>query len=107
ATSSATPSCPRAATSRRWRSPRAWSTTSARSSARCVSSLPGEPDHRAPRAVEQVLGAALVDVADQPAIQPEPGELAQPRRERARDLERDPELLVLLLPHPAGAVVHR
>src|SRR5688572_19623154 len=64
-------------------------------------------DHLArPAAVEEVDRAALVDVADEPAVDAVAHELAQPWRKSARDLERDPELLVLLLADPARAIVH-
>src|SRR5262249_58557685 len=67
------------------------------------------PDHAvAVRAlVEQERRAPLVDVTDEAVVDTVPDQLAQPRREAARDLACDPELLVLLLPDPAGAVVHR
>src|SRR3954467_8915275 len=58
------------------------------------------------RAVEQIDRAALVDVSDEVAIETEAGQLAQLRRKAARHVERNAELLVLLLAHPARAVVH-
>src|SRR5262245_2659424 len=69
----------------------------------------GVPDHAAfgVRRPEEELGIALVDVADQAAVDAVSDQLQQARREAARDLARDAELLVLLLPDPPGAVVHR
>src|SRR5262249_61822252 len=66
------------------------------------------PDHAAVVgvAVEQECRVPLVDVADEPVVDAVSHQLAQPRREAAGDLARDAELLVLLLPDPAGAVVH-
>src|SRR5262249_32726449 len=57
-------------------------------------------------AVEQECRVALVDVAHEPVVDAVSHQLAEPRREAAGDLARDAGLLVLLLPDPAGAVVH-
>src|ERR1700722_11343900 len=58
-------------------------------------------------AVEEIDRAALIDVSDEPAIEPEAAKISQPRREATGGLAWDPEDLILLLPHPARAVVHR
>src|SRR5581483_10157452 len=59
------------------------------------------------RVAEHLDGAALVDVPDEPAVDAVAAELAEARREAARDFARDAELLVLLLADPSRAVVHR
>src|SRR5262249_56748985 len=46
-------------------------------------------------------------VTDQAVVAAVPARPARPGRDAARDLACDPELLVLLRPDPAGAVVHR
>src|SRR5215831_8129165 len=64
-------------------------------------------DHRARAgAVEEILRAALVDVTEESLVEAEASQPAQARREAARHLERDAELLVLLLADPTRAVVH-
>ena len=64
-------------------------------------------DYRArTRVVQEVDRAALVDVANEVFVQAEADQLAQPGGEAAGDCDGNAELLVLLLAHPAGAVVH-
>src|SRR5262245_3398545 len=70
------------------------------------SAIPGHAPAGGVR-VEQRGRAVLADVSDQAAVDAVADELPEPRREPRGELARDPELLVLLLPDEARAVVHR
>ena len=57
-------------------------------------------------AVEHFGWTALIDVAGQPAIDPESAEFAKLWGEGRHDVRRDSKLDVFLLPNEPGAVIH-